>query len=187
MKRNRSTVSEAEFLELVVEFAHLAIVHLLLLDGLLLDFVLIVLFGLDLSLLFKGFNDIFSSPAKVVHEVSNSASVSVGFDSENFESLRNDHSLLDVVWVWNSFKDLQPLKGSFSSSGLMWQHSSNDSPEHSRWGSEMLELSSWVSVVGQSQEFVECQVISEERSRENEFLAPHNDNFLASEQGPGNF
>lgn len=46
----------------------------------------------------------------------------------------------------------------------MWGHASQDSPEDSGWGSVMLEVSSWVSVVGQSQEFVVFEVVSEQRS-----------------------
>ena len=46
----------------------------------------------------------------------------------------------------------------------------------------MLKLSSWVGVIGQPQELMECKVISEERSREHELLTPNNDNLLAPEQ-----
>ena len=46
----------------------------------------------------------------------------------------------------------------------------------------MLKLSSWVCVVGLSQEFMESKVVSEERSREDELLASDNDNLLASEK-----
>ena len=46
----------------------------------------------------------------------------------------------------------------------------------------MLKLPSWVSVIGLSQELVESNVVSEERSREDELLAPNNDNLLASEK-----
>jgi len=62
------------------------------------------------------------------------------------------------------------------------KHSPNDSPEHSGWRSEMLELSSWVSVVGQVKEFMESNVMSEERSGELELLASDNDNLLTSKK-----
>jgi len=46
----------------------------------------------------------------------------------------------------------------------------------------MLELSSWVSVVGQVKEFMESNVMSEERSGELELLASDNDNLLTSKK-----
>lgn len=46
----------------------------------------------------------------------------------------------------------------------------------------MLKLSSWVCVVGQSQELMEGNVISEERSGEHEFLAPNDDDLLAAQK-----
>jgi len=46
----------------------------------------------------------------------------------------------------------------------------------------MLELSSWVSIVGLSQELMEGNIISEQRSRENELLTPDNNNLLTSQQ-----
>jgi len=46
----------------------------------------------------------------------------------------------------------------------------------------MLELSSWVSIVGLMQELMEGNIISEQRSRENELLTPDNNNLLTSQQ-----
>ena len=46
----------------------------------------------------------------------------------------------------------------------------------------MLELSSWVSVVGLIQELVEGNIVSEERSRELELLTSNDNNFLSPEQ-----
>ena len=64
----------------------------------------------------------------------------------------------------------------------MWEHASDDSPEHSGWRSEMLELSSWVCVVCFIQELMEGNIISEQRSRENEFLTSNNHDLLPSQQ-----
>jgi hypothetical protein len=46
----------------------------------------------------------------------------------------------------------------------------------------MLELSSWVSVVGQFQELVEFNIVSEERSGETQFLASNDNDFLSSQE-----
>ena len=46
----------------------------------------------------------------------------------------------------------------------------------------MLKVSSWVCVVGQFQELVESNVISEERSREYKLLTSNDDNLLTPQK-----
>jgi hypothetical protein len=122
--------SEAVLFELLVELAHSAVSNLLGLGGSLLLLGLEIDLRLGKSLLLKLFNDIFIFPSDHVGQITDHASLSERFNSEDLEGLWHDHSLLDVVWVWDSLEDLESLEGSLSSSGLVWKHSANDSPEH---------------------------------------------------------
>jgi len=65
-----------------------------------------ILFGFDFSLGFKSLNDISSIPSHVGSKLSKHSWVSVSFESENFECLWDNQSLLLIVWVWDAVEDL---------------------------------------------------------------------------------
>lgn len=152
------------------------------LGGNLLGLVLEVLVGLCLSLLFHGGDEVLLGPSDVAGEFSEFAEVSVCLQSEDLEGLGHDHSLSLVIWVRNSLEDLEVLESSLSSGFFVGSHTSEGSPEHSGGRSEMLEVSSGVSVVGLPQELVVVKLISEQRTGQAEALASDNDDLLASEQ-----
>lgn len=179
--------SEAECFELVVELSESAVIHLLGLSGNLLLLPLVECSRFDLSLFLQLGNRFRSSPTDHRAQLVSSAGSSERFDPENLEGLWNDHSLLAIVWVWDSFEDLQSLESGRASGSLMREHTSDDSPEHSGWRAEMLKLSSWVCVVRLVQELVERNVVSEKRSRKNKGLASNYDNLLSPEQLMSNF
>lgn len=106
----------------------------------------------------------------------------MGLDSQNLKGLWDDHSLLVIVWERNTLENLQSLESGLTSGGFMWEHASEVSPEHSRWGSEVLELSSWVSVNSLSEEFMVIELVSEKRSRENQLFTSDNNDSLSSQQ-----
>ena len=54
----------------------------------------------------------------------------MGLDSENLEGLWDDHSLLLVIWVWDTLENLEVLKSGLTSWGFVWEHASEASPEH---------------------------------------------------------
>lgn len=174
-------VSESVRLEFCIEFTESAVLHLL---GSGCD---LLLFGLEVnlrfseSLLLELFNDSFIFPSNHIGEISYLSGLSEGFNSEHFEGLWHDHSLLLIVWVWDAFENLESLEGGSSSLGLVREHSPDDSPEHPGWGPEVLKVSPWVGVASLVQEFVESNVISEQRARVNELFAPDYNDFLTSE------
>lgn len=68
---------------------------------------------------------------------SNCAVLSAGFQSQNAESLGNNHSLLLVVWWWDTFEDLETLHSSSTSGSLVWNHSSNGLVKNLARGTEV--------------------------------------------------
>lgn len=176
----KMNISEAEFLEFFINLLDSAVAHSLGFSSGFLGLLLVEELGFGLSLLLKIGDNILLGPSDHGAEIVEDAGVSVGFDSQNLEGLWDDHSLLVVVWERHSFENLQSLESSFTSGGFVRKHTSKVSPEHSRWGSEMFELASWVSVNSLSEEFVVCELISEKRSRENQLFTSDNNDSLSS-------
>ena len=71
--------------------------------------------GSGLSLGFKGFDEFFLVPSVLVCKITENAEVSMLFHSENLESFWDNHSLLVIVWVWNSLENLQSIECGFTS------------------------------------------------------------------------
>ena len=165
-----------------VHFFQLLVSESLCLSNDLLLLQLVEFIALSLSLLLQGLDDVSSGPSDLVGEVSEQTSVSVGFDSENLESLWHNHALLLVIWEWDTLEDLKALESGFTSGGLVREHSTKRSPEHAGWSSEVLELPSWVGIDSLSKELMIVEVISEERTRKNKLLTPDDDNSLSLEE-----
>ena len=69
----------------------------------------------ELSLGFEVDDELLLSPSVLSGEITENAGVSVGFHSENLEGLWDDHSLLVVIWEWDSFENLQSVESGFTS------------------------------------------------------------------------
>ena len=128
---NLESHSESVLGELSVNLSEGFVIESLGLGGGLLLLGLEVLLRLGESLLLEGSGDVSLGPSVHGSELSDSASFSLGLDSENLEGLGNDHSLLLIIGEGNSLEDLQSLEGSSTSGRFMGEHSSNNSPEHS--------------------------------------------------------
>ena len=71
--------------------------------------------GLGLSLVFEGGDEGSLGPSGSGGEVSEDAEFSMSLKSENLEGLWDDHSLLLVIWEWDSLEHLQSIKSGFTS------------------------------------------------------------------------
>ena len=91
----------------------------------LLCLLLVELGGGGLSLLLESGNDSSLGPASLGSEVTETAVVSAGLESEALEGIWDDHSLFLVVWVWNSIEALESVKGSSTSWELVWEHATD--------------------------------------------------------------
>ena len=104
--------SESVLGKLGVDLGNLLVSHGLGLGGNFLLLSLEELLRLNLSLLFKSINNVFLGPANLSGEISENASLSSSFNSKNFEGLWDDHSLLGVIWEWDTLEDLELLESS---------------------------------------------------------------------------
>jgi len=172
--------------KLLVDFFELLVAHSLGSSNNLLLLGFVVLLGLGLSLVFEGGDEGSLGPSGSGGEVSEDAEFSMSLKSENLEGLWDDHSLLLVIWEWDSLENLELLKSSFTLWSLMWGHTSNSSPEDSGWGFEVFKVSSWVSVVGFFDVFSPLELVSEQRSGDVHLLTSHNDDSLSSQDLLGN-
>ena len=172
--------------KLLVDFLELLVTHGLGLGSNLLLLGLVVLLRLGLSLLLKGGDEGSLGPSGGGGEVSENAEFSMSLKSENLEGLWDDHSLLLVIWEWDSLENLELLESSLTLWSLMWGHSSNSSPEDSGWGFEVFKVSSWVSVVRFFDIFSPLELVSEQRSGDVHLLTSHNNDSLSSHDLLGN-
>lgn len=121
--------SETVFLEFCVELCHSGVpesssacLHLLFL-------AFVELAGLDLSLVLELGHDVLLGPSHAGGEVSHAAELSMCLHSQDFEGLRDNHSLLLVIGEWNSFEYLQSAHGCGTSWSLVRGHASENLPE----------------------------------------------------------
>lgn len=70
-------------------------------------------------------------------ETANRAEFAAGLESQYSQGLRDDHSLLLVVWWWDTFKHLQSLHSLLAALGLVWDHASYGLVEDAGRGAEM--------------------------------------------------
>merc|ERR1711982_197819 len=82
-----------------------------------------------LSLILELGHDVLLGPSGDAGEVSHAAEISMGFHSEDFEGLRDNHSLLLVIGEWDSFENFQSRHGSGTSGGLVRSHASDHLPQ----------------------------------------------------------
>ncbi|KAH3658858.1 hypothetical protein OGATHE_006584 [Ogataea polymorpha] len=146
----------------------------------------VVLSRSDLTLLFQSIDDGLVFPSNRGRKLAQSGVLSAWLQSQNSQGLRNNNSLLLVVWRWNTFKHLQSLQSSLTSGGLVGDHTSDSLVQNSGWGSEMERSSVGVESSSLSQVVVVLQFVSEEFTRDVESLTSHNDNLLAVEKLLGN-
>ncbi|EDK39520.2 conserved hypothetical protein [Meyerozyma guilliermondii ATCC 6260] len=146
-----------------------------------------VVFGrLQLSLLLQLVNHSLVFPANSRRQLTNGGVLSTLLQSQHSQSLWNNNSLLLVVWWRNTFKDLESLQSSLTSSGLVRNHTSHSLVENSRRSSEV-EWTLGLVVSGTlSQVVVVLQLVSEKFTTDVQGLGSDNDDFLAVQNSLGN-
>jgi len=138
---------------------------------------------LNLSSLLKSGNNILVLPADLVGESADSAVLASWLQSQDTESLWDDHALDLVVWWWDTLEDLKSLHGSGTTSSLVRNHTTDGLVEDSRWSTEMeWTTSGWVVSSHLSEVGVVLQLSTEELSRDVKSLTSHNNDLLAVEE-----
>lgn len=78
-------------------------------------------------------DDILVLPAELVAESADGAVLAARLETEDTESLGDDHALLVVVWGRDALKGLEALHGGGAASGLVRNHATDGAPEHLGW------------------------------------------------------
>lgn len=82
-------------------------------------------------------NNILVLPANLVAQTADSAVLAAGLQTQDTESLGDDHLLLLVVGRGNTLEDLETLKGSGTAGGLVGNHAADSLVENARGGTEV--------------------------------------------------
>lgn len=82
-------------------------------------------------------NNVLVLPADLVAETANGAVLATGLESEDSESLGNDHLLLLVVGRGNTIEDLKALQSGGTTGGLVGDHATDGLVEDSGGGTEV--------------------------------------------------
>lgn len=91
--------------------------------------------GVYLSFGFKSFNDISVLPANFVAKSAKTGDFSAWKRSDFFQSGGDLEFLLDIEWWWATVEALKSFVGSGTSSGFVWEHTSDHPLDHRGWGS----------------------------------------------------
>lgn len=82
-------------------------------------------------------DDVLVLPAELVTESADGAVLAARLETEDTESLRDDHALLVVVWGWDTLEGLKTLHGGGAAGGLVRNHATDSAPEHLGWRTVM--------------------------------------------------
>lgn len=98
---------------------------------------LVVCGALGFSSFLESCNNVLVLPADLVRQTTDGAELSARLQSQDPQCLWDNHSLLLVIWWWDTFENLQSLHGSGTSGGFVRDHASDGLVENSGWGSEV--------------------------------------------------
>lgn len=144
---------------------------------------LVVGLALDLSPLFQSRNNILVFPSNLVAQTSNGAVLAAGLQSEDTESLWDNHLLLLVVRRRNALEDLETLHGGSTAGSLVRNHAANGLVENAGRSTEMEGATTGRIVTGHLAEVgVVFELRAEELARDVEGFAADNNDLLAIEK-----
>lgn len=175
-------ISESVLGELLVDLLEIVAVSCL---GSSVDLLLLKLVEpgcLNLSLLLKSLDESLLGPADLLGELSQDAELAVRLQSQHLEGVGDDQSALLIIGIRNALENLQLAKSSSTLGSLVWEHASDNSPEDARWSSEVELTASGVRVHTKSEEFLELELVSEERTRSLKKLTSDDYNSLTVQE-----
>lgn len=70
-------------------------------------------------------------------QTANSAVLAAGLQTQDTQSLGNDHLLLLVVWGRDTLEDLKSLQGGGTAGSLVRDHAADGLVEDAGWGAEV--------------------------------------------------
>lgn len=144
---------------------------------------LVVSGALGLSSLLQSSNNVLVLPADLVAETANGAVLATGLESEDSESLGNDHLLLLVVGRGNTLEDLKALQSGGTTGSLVGDHATDGLVEDSGGGTEVEGTSAGGVVSGHlSKVGVVLELRAEELARDVERLAADNNDLLTAKE-----
>ena len=174
--------SETVLLELIVESRDGTILESFFAGCIFLLLEFIILGGFGLSLVLEPGDEVLLGPAGGLSQISETAEVSAGLQSEHLQGVWNNHSLPLVVWVWHALEHLQAAHGGCASCGLVWHHTAGHLPEDARRSFPVSGSSAWVGVTPLVHLLLPLQLASEQRSRLENGLTSDDADFLTVQE-----
>lgn len=136
-----------------------------------------------LSLSLKGFNSWSVVPTNSGGEVAEVGELSEAVEHDGSDGVGNDDLLLSGEWMWASLEDFKSAQGGSSSGGLVWEHTSNSSPDElSRSFVVPRTTLAWVGVRVQCLEQLPLSEVSFNLSSNDNLLSSDDDDSLSVEE-----
>lgn len=147
------------------------------------NLTLVVSSTLSLTLSLELVDDLSVCPTELRGETLESAELTAWLETQNTESLWDDHLLLVLVEWWNTLENLKTLHGSSTSSDLVWDHTTDSLQEDTGWSSvvEWTTLG-WLDQVTKTHELHVLELSSEEGARQVELLTSDDDDTVTVEK-----
>jgi len=136
----------------------------------------------DLPLLFQTIDNVLVSPANFMRQTLYSAIFPTGFQPQHSQRLRDDEPLLAIVRGRNTLEELETLKGSGTTGGLVRDHTADRSVEYLRGGTVMEGAGLFrVDNVPFMEEIMVSELVTEETTGDIDLLAADDGKFLTRE------
>ncbi len=138
---NKSYRSKSVLGQLISDFGDLLLIQSLS-DSVGLWYSLLVPFlGSLSSLAFQLFNEVLLAPSDLAWQISQLTELSEAAQLDSSQSIWDNLSFFSIIRSGDSFEDFQSAQSGSTDGLLVWEHTSDSSPEHS-WGSSVMDVSS---------------------------------------------
>merc|ERR1719415_212204 len=134
------------------------------------------------SFSFKSSNDITVLPADFVAESSQRSDFSAWKRSDFFQGGGDLEFFLGIEWWWASIEALESLVGGLTSSGFIWEHTSDHSFDHHGWGSVVEWTVFWVGGGSMMHLFKHDQLVSVVVTSDEDSFASDENDIVTSEE-----
>jgi len=137
---------------------------------------------LDLALSLQSLDQLVVRPAHLGRELAQDAELAARSQTDNAHGIGDDLALDLIEGVGDTLEDLEALQSGGTTSGLVGDHATNDTPQDTRGSTEVDHAAVGVGVHATAEESLELELVAEQRARDVDLLSANQNDLLAVQE-----